>query len=558
MQRRTFLQAVAGGTVITTLDWLRWFRSFGVPGTSKELGIAAAAAQAAADPHYLVVWFQEGGWDGYSMFNPLDTRNDATLVIPAGTLNPNPSWSDQLYRPSGYGTPPNGPPVTQGNITSGFLAADGMASLANDLAVVSSHHGNEFHSGGRWDYHYGKYSHSLSGMRGDDERTVMQAFCEAYGASTLLPHVSWHRWLADGELSLANYPEGTGYYEKLGPPYAHTIYGKLPEDMRNRLRQIQGLTANARDARIRAFVDDLHRNFIADRNSPSVKAFASAVEIHRSLVGGTVTVDPNAMFTDASLRAEFDIQPADETTSAAVINGNPARSKETPNTNVQAMMAYELMTRGLSIGFWIESRDVRGFDTHFPRRGVFQYSNPPGQTNQLARMRKDLWAPLLTFVARLKSTQHPVTGRSYWDHTTIVLASEMGRMMGADAASILASGASDPDKYGQIMDQDVCQHWLVSSAAFLGGPVQGNRQWGRVGTVTRDAIPMMPDGTLDPAFDPVTGVPRPGATQSPSSFVSDCGHVYATALYLSGLDPDALRSQGKGRTTSPPMRFVKR
>jgi hypothetical protein len=282
------------------------------------------------------------------------------------------------------------------------------------------------------------------------------------------------------------------------------------------------------------------------------------VQIHQSLVGSNVTVDPNAMFTDSALRSAFNIQPSDETTSAAEVNGNPARSKESPNTNVQAMMTYELMTKGLSIGFWIESRDVRGFDTHYPRRGVFQYSNPRGQTNQLSRMRKDLWSPLVTLVAKLKATQHPVTGKTYWDHTTIVLASEMGRMMGADASSILQSTATDDDKYSQIMDQDVCQHWLVSSVAFLGGTVQGNRQWGRVGTATQDAIPLLPDGTLDPAFDPVTGAQRAGTTPSPNGFVSDCGHAYATALYLSGLDPDALRAQGKGKNTSPPMRFIKR
>ena len=68
----------------------------------------------------------------------------------------------------------------------------------------------------------------------------------------------------------------------------------------------------------------------------------------------------------------------------------------------------------------------------------------------------------------------------------------------------------------------------------------------------------MPDGTLDPAFDPLTGLLRPGATQSPNSVISDCGHVYATALYLSGLDPDGLRSQGKGKNTSGPLRFIKR
>jgi len=64
--------------------------------------------------------------------------------------------------------------------------------------------------------------------------------------------------------------------------------------------------------------------------------------------------------------------------------------------------------------------------------------------------------------------------------------------------------------------------------------------------------------SFDPAFDPVTGLQKPGTTPSSSGFVSDCGHAYATALHLSGLDPDALRSQGKGKNTSPPMRFIKR
>jgi hypothetical protein len=93
---------------------------------------------------------------------------------------------------------------------------------------VSSHLGNTFHSGGRWDYHYGKYASytPLTAQRRPTERTVMQAFCEAYGSGFPLSHVSWHRWLSDGELEEANYPEGTGYYEKLGPAFAHTIYGR--------------------------------------------------------------------------------------------------------------------------------------------------------------------------------------------------------------------------------------------------------------------------------------------------------------------------------------------
>jgi hypothetical protein len=90
--------------------------------------------------------------------------------------------------------------------------------------------------------------------------------------------------------------------------------------------------------------------------------------------------------------------------------------------------------------------------------------------------------------------------------------------------SVLQSTAAADDKYSQIMDQD--------------------------------GIPVMPDGTVDPAFDPVSGMLESGATQNPNSLVSDRGHVYPTALYLSGLDPDALRGQGKGKSTSPPMRFI--
>ncbi|NOK04269.1 MULTISPECIES: hypothetical protein [Myxococcus] len=47
-----------------------------------------------------------------------------------------------------------------------------------------------------------------------------------------------------------------------------------------------------------------------------------------------------------------------------------ATSKETPNTNVQALMSYELMTKGRSIGFFIENRSLRLFDTHRDRRFI--------------------------------------------------------------------------------------------------------------------------------------------------------------------------------------------
>ncbi len=162
-------------------------------------------------------------------------------------------------------------------------------------------------------------------------------------------------------------------------------------------------------------------------------------------------------------------------------------------------------------------------------------------------------------MARLKNTQYGTTGKSYFDHTTIVLASEMGRTISGDVEAILANaGVNDAQKYEEIMQQDCCQHWRVNSVAFLGGTVRGNTQFGRVGSGSLEGIPMMPDGTLDPAYSPDTGLLIPGRTKSPQSFVSDAGHVYSTALYLSGLDPVALKAAGKGRNDRQPMTFVKK
>jgi len=162
-------------------------------------------------------------------------------------------------------------------------------------------------------------------------------------------------------------------------------------------------------------------------------------------------------------------------------------------------------------------------------------------------------------VAKLKATPYGNTGKSYYDFTTIVLASEMGRTIEGNVEAILANAAlTDAQKYEEIMGQDCCQHWRVNSVAFLGGSVRGNTQFGRVGGVSLDGIPLMPDGTLDPAYDPDTGLLIPGRTKSPSSFISDSGHVYSTALYLAGLDPAALRSAGKGRNDRPAMTFIRK
>ncbi len=554
MKRRSFLAGATAGGAISMLDWLGWFQRYGVPGTSKSLGFAEAAAQATVTgtPHFLIYWFQEGGWDSYCLFSPLDTPNHAGLTIAANTLDPTPSWSSQFYRPRGYGPALGGAnaPRTLGPLSYGYLGDD-ATELLPDMAIVSSHAGNTFHSGGRWEYHYGKYQSyaAMTDVRKLAERSVLQAFAEQYGSAFPIAHVSWHRFLSDGELEETNYPEGTGYYERLGPAYAHTVYGRTPSDMRARLASLATVTAGARNERIRTFVDNLNSNFLKGKQGETITAFDSAVKVYKQLTGGTgVTVNPATLFTDPTLRAEFNVKPNDEVTSSTSINGNPARSKDTPNTNVQAMMTYELMTKGLSIGFWLENREIRGFDTHLARRSIM--SND-GQRDQKSNLGTNLWSPLKTLVKKLKTTQFGTSGKTYWDYTTIVLASEMGRTIQGDVASLLATTDPDEVKYGKILDQDCCQHWHVNSVAFLGGTVKGNTQYGRVGTSSLEGIPVMPDGSLDPAFDPITG--RRVGTPDSKAVITDAGHVYATALSLSGIDP-----AGKGLNVRPALGYIKK
>jgi hypothetical protein len=139
-----------------------------------------------------------------------------------------------------------------------------------------------------------------------------------------------------------------------------------------------------------------------------------------------------------------------------------------------------------------------------------------------------------------------------YDRTTIVLCSEMGRTIQGDVRTIVADASKTvSQRYQEILDQDVCQHWHVSSAAFLGGSVRGGVQAGGVGSQTLDIIPIRADGSLDPAFDPATGLLRQGQTQS--GFLPDAGHLYATALHLAGVDPT-----GRGRNDKAPLRFIAR
>jgi hypothetical protein len=547
--RRAFLRGAGAVGAISMAEWLGFFRKHGVPGTSKDWGIAKARAQEEEDDRFLVYWFLEGGWDSYSCFSPLHTPSHAGLSIPADTLDPSPPWSQQIYRARNYGTGDHAAPSTVNGIEHGYLAVDGRP-LFPDMCVVSSVKGNPFHSGGRWESHYGNYGHSLQGVRQPDERTVMQAFAEAKGANFLLPNISWHRWLSDGELDVGQYPEGTGYYEKLGPAYAHTVYGRTPRDMKARLQSTGDIATQTRRRKIRDYTDNIHNAFLTGRDGASVRAFASALDVHRQLADRGGNFDVESIFDDAALKADFGFRTGDDLTTATVVNGNPARSKESPHVRVQSMMAYELMRAKISCALWIETRDVRFFDNHNGRRGVLDND---GNSDQLTQMRDEVWNPLSVFVAKLKATEMPgAPGVSMYDRTTIVLTSEMGRTISGNVDSILADATlSTSQKYQAILDQDVCQHWHVSAAAFLGGNVNAGTQFGRVGTVTQNHIPMMPDGSLDPAYNPTTG--ELTGTKSPQSFIADSGHVYATALAVSGVSPT-----GKGRNQSPPMNFVTR
>jgi len=237
------------------------------------------------------------------------------------------------------------------------------------------------------------------------------------------------------------------------------------------------------------------------------------------------------------------------------VNGNKARSKFSPNANVQAMMTYELMRAGLSCAFFIESRDIRRFDTHKNRKALWESDRktPIGQTDQTTMMKQDLWDPLHALVKRLKETPYGDGKTSYYDRTTIVLNSEFGRTIHGGVDEIWKMKIADQEKEKQIDGQDICQHWKVTSCAFLGGKVKGDSQYGQAGEKTLMAVPIMPDGGLDSNYDAVTGELRPDHKKDPKSSIPNHGDVYATALYLAGIDP-----KGKGRNERGPLTFIKK
>lgn len=537
------LGTIAG---LTCADFLSYFTAFGMPADDRSTHMAADATRVNEDPHFLVYWYLEGGWCGYDMFNPVNTENNVIKRLE--------DISQERYRVLDWGKD-DYHIKTEGNIRYGYLAEKGK-DLFPEMAVISSMHTGSGHSRDRLKVHMGDYDFKQSEERQPDERSVMQAFAEHYGQAYVLPNLSWHWWLSDGELNEVQYTGKRGYYHALGPAHAHTIYAGTPEKLRRLLLQMEETAGDAVAAKVDDFLQNAHSEILKDENIQAVKSYHSAREIYQQLSSKGRELNRaqlSQLFNDNGLREEFSVTPADELITYRSVNGNKARSKFSPRTNVQAMMSYELMRAGLSCAFFIESRDVRRFDSHNSRKNLWKGETPVGNPDQSKMMADDLWDPLHAFVNRLKNTEYKNTQSSLYDHTNIVITSEFGRSIHGDIQGILKKEISEAQKQSEIGGQDISAHWQVTSCAFLGSNVQGNRQFGRVGEATLMAIPLMPDGSLDPAFDRVTGKLREGMSKHPQSFIPNHGDVVATALALSGLDP-----RGKGKNQRPAMNFVVR
>ncbi len=545
VNRRQFLQRIgltAAG--LTCADFLSYFANFGLPHDRRAFALAADADKAHRDPHFLIYWFVEGGWMGYSMFNPLHTANNVHKRL----VNP----SHERYRVRQFGQPDYGI-YQQGQIQYGYLAEPGKEFFP-EMAIISSMHTGRSHSRQRLRAHMGNYTFRPQDDREEDERSVLQAFSEVYGQPYALPHLSWHWWLSDGELNEVQYTGRKGYYHALGPVHAHTIYGGTPSRLKRLLGEIAMASGDVVNGEVQKFLDDPEQFILKDKNIEAVKSYHSARQIYLQLAAAGRRVDRNVvenLFSDPALKEEFEVNKRDELLTYRSVNGNKARTKFSPNVNVQAMMAYELLRAGLSCAFWIETRDVRRFDSHRARGTLWQSGNPVGQTDQTGMMKEDLWNPLKRLVKRLKNTPCGQDGGSLYDRTTIVLTSEFGRSIHGNVDEVLKSDLADNKKEEKINSQDISQHWKVTSAAFLGGKVLGNSQYGGVGTKTLEAIPLLPSGAMDPAFDPNTGELRPGAEKDPKSSIPDHGDIYATALYLAGINP-----KGKGRNERGPLKYV--
>ena len=547
--RRRLLQRSLGSLAgLTCADFLSHFAVYGMPGEQQADQLAEDATRASEDPHFLIYWYLEGGWCGYDMFNPVNTENNVVKRLE--------NISDERYRVLEWGQD-DYTINTHGDIRYGYLAEPGK-DLFSEMAVVSSMHTGSGHSRDRLKVHMGNYNLKPTEERQEDERSVMQAFAEQYGQPYVLPSLSWHWWLSDGELNEVQYTGRRGYYHALGPLHAHTIYAGPPAKLRKLLLRMEETSGDSVATLVDSFLNNAHQEILKDENIHAVRSYQSARKIYIQLASGGRSLDRfqlTQLFQDPALREEFSVQPGDELITYRSVNGNKARTKFSPNTNVQAMMSYEMMRAGLSCGFFIESRDVRRFDSHNSRKNLWRGKDatPVGNKDQTDMMKQDLWNPLHCLVERLKNTEYKDTDTSLYDHTNIVLTSEFGRSIHGDVDGIIKKKLDEAKIQSEIGGQDISAHWQVTSCAFLGAKVKGNSQYGRVGEATLMAIPILPDGSLDPAYDVTSGELIKGRQKNEKSFIPNHGDVYSTALLLSGIDP-----AGKGRNDRPPLKFIAR
>ena len=551
MNRRKFLKKSGQlGAGLAATDFFSYCLSGGHSSLSPALtGAVKDHAKEAAEPRFLIYWFIEGAWMSYDMFGPVvPVRNDSKF----GDLPRDPNdWgviSEQVYR-----TKDLSPEQFRrhGEIFHGPLAEDGK-ELFGEMSILSSALTGSGHTRDRFKAHYGVYKADMKARREPDERTVLQAFCEQTGRPYLLPNLNWHRWLSDGELDIAAYPEGTGIYHALGPSWAHMIYPQTPKYTRDLIQQTLAMRNDTRNHAVQRFLEQPRQKILADKNSPELQSFASALDVYKRLIeGAPQNIDTKTLFLDKKLRDEFQVSPADEEIDFEVINATLARSKYTPNINVQAMMMYEMMTRGLSCAGWLECRMVRCFDHHWSRKKILE-GYP---FDQREMMRQELWTPLKTFVRKLKETEYGDSGKSFYDYTTIVLASEFGRTVSGNIGSILEkTDLSEEDKRTQILGQDISAHNPVNSVAFLGPRARGGAQFGWVGQKTMQPIPIHPKtGELDPRYDR-DGNLRPGYNEpSPDFILPNHGHIYSTSLKMAGVNP-----QAAGKNDPPHLPFLLR
>src|SRR4029079_17842421 len=156
--------------------------------------------------------------------------------------------------------------------------------------------------------HMGSYNLRLQADREEDERAVMQAFAEVYGQPYVLPNLSWHYWLSDGELNEVQYTGRKGYYHALGPVHAHTIYAGTPDNLRQFLTRMHNSSNDIVNAQIQDFLSGANSVALKDEHIEAVKSYASPRKIDESISSKGKTLDKpmlTKLFTDAEPKQKF-------------------------------------------------------------------------------------------------------------------------------------------------------------------------------------------------------------------------------------------------------------